>query len=473
MIKIWSMKKNEDAAARKKPKTSAAQIRVQKDLTELDLPPTMKTYFPDPTDLLNFTLTITPDEGMYKGGAFNFSFQINNNYPHEPPKVKCTQTIYHPNVDLEGNVCLNILREDWKPVLNLNSVMVGLQYLFLEPNADDPLNKGRGGKRTAAESRAIFDYLYELVVTMKPTKLSKKQQKALAFRERKGKGKAKAADLEENAVPVVENPDDVEAGMEARDVEGQDGGQEESETHAEVVESKKRKRQSEEGQDEGTKKTKKKRKGASVGEDEGTEAVEEGETKSSNKERAKQQRFILFVGNLKYSTTKEAVEAHFSSCDPPPTVRLMTPKSSTNGKATSKSKGYAFLEFTNKLGLQQALKLHQSELHGRMINVELTAGGGGKGEGRLKKLKERNKELYEQRKKRLEKQKSNHDAETGVKDLQRPQRYSSTSGVDQAPATKRTWSVPDEKDEQPKKKKRGSKKPPRSLGTGVNAIPVG
>ena len=37
---------------------------------------------------------------------------------------------------------MNILREDWKPVLNLNSVMVGLQYLFLEPNPDDPLNKG-------------------------------------------------------------------------------------------------------------------------------------------------------------------------------------------------------------------------------------------------------------------------------------------------------------------------------------------
>lgn len=135
------MKKNEDAAAKKKPKTSAAQIRVQKDLTELDLPLTMKTYFPDPADLLNFTLTITPDEGMYKSGAFVFSFVINTNYPHDPPKVKCTKKIYHPNVDLEGNVCLNILREDWKPVLNLNSVMVGLQYLFLEPNADDPLNK--------------------------------------------------------------------------------------------------------------------------------------------------------------------------------------------------------------------------------------------------------------------------------------------------------------------------------------------
>jgi len=142
MIKIWSMKKNEqDAAAKKKPKTSAAQIRVQKDLTELDLPSTMKTTFADAADLLNFTLTISPDEGMYQGGEFTFSFAINTNYPHEPPKVKCIPKIYHPNVDLEGNVCLNILREDWKPVLNLTSVMVGLQYLFLEPNPDDPLNK--------------------------------------------------------------------------------------------------------------------------------------------------------------------------------------------------------------------------------------------------------------------------------------------------------------------------------------------
>ena len=31
--------------------------------------------------------------GMYKDGAYNFSFEINNNYPHEPPKVKCTQTV--------------------------------------------------------------------------------------------------------------------------------------------------------------------------------------------------------------------------------------------------------------------------------------------------------------------------------------------------------------------------------------------
>lgn len=39
--------------------------------------------------------------------------------------------VYHPNIDLEGKICLNILREDWKPVLSISSVIFGLQFLFL------------------------------------------------------------------------------------------------------------------------------------------------------------------------------------------------------------------------------------------------------------------------------------------------------------------------------------------------------
>ncbi|KAL1998708.1 hypothetical protein VTN02DRAFT_5708 [Thermoascus thermophilus] len=148
MLKIWSMKQKQQqaenaqgGAAAKKKKVTAAQLRVQRDLQELSLGSTMKMSFPNPDDILHFILTIEPDEGMYKSGAFHFTFHINQNFPHDPPKVKCQQKIYHPNIDLEGNVCLNILREDWKPVLNLNAVIVGLQFLFLEPNASDPLNK--------------------------------------------------------------------------------------------------------------------------------------------------------------------------------------------------------------------------------------------------------------------------------------------------------------------------------------------
>jgi RNA recognition motif-containing protein len=83
--------------------------------------------------------------------------------------------------------------------------------------------------------------------------------------------------------------------------------------------------------------------------------------------------------------------------DPPPTIRLLTPKSSAPGKQATKSKGCAFLEFSHRNALQQALKLHQTEIEGRRINVELTAGGGGKSQSRLSKVKERNKELDGQR----------------------------------------------------------------------------
>lgn len=94
------------------------------------------------------------------GGKFLFSFQVPSIYPHEPPKVKCKtkvqlffllfhlyifwhapekmilisflceMQVYHPNIDLEGNVCLNVLREDWKPVLNINTIIYGLYLLF-------------------------------------------------------------------------------------------------------------------------------------------------------------------------------------------------------------------------------------------------------------------------------------------------------------------------------------------------------
>lgn len=122
-------------------KVSAAQLRVQKDITELDLPKSIKLTFPNTADFFNFDLQIIPQDGYYKNGKFKFKIEIGSNFPIEPPKIKCLNKIYHPNIDLDGNICLNILREDWSPVLSLNSVLIGLNFLFLEPNPNDPLNK--------------------------------------------------------------------------------------------------------------------------------------------------------------------------------------------------------------------------------------------------------------------------------------------------------------------------------------------
>lgn len=119
----------------------AGHIRVQRDVNELDIPPSIQVNFPKPDDLMHFDLVLSPEEGYYKQGSFSFSIVVPEDYPHKPPKVKCNTRVYHPNIDLDGNVCLNILRQDWKPVLTLSSVLYGLQLLFLEPNPDDPLNK--------------------------------------------------------------------------------------------------------------------------------------------------------------------------------------------------------------------------------------------------------------------------------------------------------------------------------------------
>ena len=90
--------------------------------------------FPNINDLTNFQVEVAPDSGFWAGARFTFNFAIPALYPHEPPKVTCLTKIYHPNIDLAGAVCLNILREDWKPVLDINAVIYGIIYLFYEPN---------------------------------------------------------------------------------------------------------------------------------------------------------------------------------------------------------------------------------------------------------------------------------------------------------------------------------------------------
>lgn len=126
----------------KKQKQSPGELRLHSDISELNLPKNIKISFPNgKDDLMNFEIVIRPDEGYYQGGSFLFTFKVSSLYPHDAPKVKCKTKIYHPNIDLEGNVCLNILREDWKPVLNINTIIYGLYHLFTQPNHEDPLNQ--------------------------------------------------------------------------------------------------------------------------------------------------------------------------------------------------------------------------------------------------------------------------------------------------------------------------------------------
>lgn len=130
-------------------------------------------------------------------------------------------------------------------------------------------------------------------------------------------------------------------------------------------------------------------------------AAEGDEVAAANKN----QRFIVFIGNLPFTATTEQITEHFASIQPQ-SVRHSTEK------GTNKSKGFAFLEFANYDRMKTCLKLYHHSMFDsgvggergkRRINVELTAGGGGsKSEGRKEKLKEKNVRLNEQRQRRAE-----------------------------------------------------------------------
>lgn len=80
----------------------------------------------------------------------------------------------------------------------------------------------------------------------------------------------------------------------------------------------------------------------------------------------KSSRFIVFVGNLPYSCSTDAIEKHFTKVKPTK-VRHITDKD----KGTSK--GYAFLEFEGYDRMKTCLNsYHGTKIKGRKIRVELT-----------------------------------------------------------------------------------------------------
>jgi ubiquitin-conjugating enzyme E2 M len=147
-------------------KRTPGEIRVQKDIAGLDTGRIATVNFPNPNDLTNFNVVVSPDTGIWQGATYNFSFKIPDAYPHDPPKVLCLTKIYHPNIDLEGKVCLNILRDDWNPVLDVNAVIYGVIYLFYEPNPDDPLNKDAADLYRSDLQQVVHLYIASILMTL-------------------------------------------------------------------------------------------------------------------------------------------------------------------------------------------------------------------------------------------------------------------------------------------------------------------
>ncbi|KAI8826264.1 ubiquitin-conjugating enzyme/RWD-like protein [Fimicolochytrium jonesii] len=97
-----------------------------------------------------------PSDTPYAGGTFFVDIVLPGNYPFAPPKMKFETRIYHPNISsVTGAICLDILKDEWSPVLTLKTVLISLQSLLCDAAPDNPQD-AEVAKRYISD-RAGFD----------------------------------------------------------------------------------------------------------------------------------------------------------------------------------------------------------------------------------------------------------------------------------------------------------------------------
>jgi ubiquitin-conjugating enzyme E2 D/E len=115
--------------------------RIKKELDELNLlPPTNCSAGPIEDDMFRWQATIMGPEGSpYHGGIFFLKIEFPPDYPFKPPRIAFKTPIYHCNINSNGSICLDILKDQWSPALTISKVLLSICSLMDDPNPNDPL----------------------------------------------------------------------------------------------------------------------------------------------------------------------------------------------------------------------------------------------------------------------------------------------------------------------------------------------
>ena len=94
-------------------------------------------------------------DSPYSGGVFFLAIHFPTDYPFKPPKVNFTTRIYHPNINSNGSICLDILRDQWSPALTIS------KGSFLHTRSGDNGNLHVAGSRTDVDCHSASLHLLD------------------------------------------------------------------------------------------------------------------------------------------------------------------------------------------------------------------------------------------------------------------------------------------------------------------------
>lgn len=80
-----------------------------------------------------------PDTTPYFGGTFLVRISFPTDYPLTSPSIKIITKIFHPNVNPEGKICLDILGSGWKINTTPIKIIEGLMDLIQNPDLANPI----------------------------------------------------------------------------------------------------------------------------------------------------------------------------------------------------------------------------------------------------------------------------------------------------------------------------------------------